>query len=149
MTRARLRNDDNGQLAILVLGYTVIAALLVVVVVDLSHAFLYRRALAAAADAAAVAAASSPDLDALYRKGAGDGLPLDEASARRAVEQYVEDADLRDRFRGLAVQSVEVRGDRVAVTFVATVRLPVVDLVVGAGEDRPVAATATAVVPLG
>lgn len=149
MSRSRVPAGDEGQLAILVIGYTVVAALLVVVVVDLSHAFLYRRALAAAADAAAVAAASSPDLDALYRTGARDGLPLDEASAQRAVDQYVDDAGLRDRFRGLAVEQVDVRGDRVAVTLVATVRLPVVDLVVGAGEDRPVEATATAVVPLG
>ena len=145
----RVRTHDSGQVAILVLGYTVVAALLVVVVVDLSHAFLYRRALAASADAAAVAAASSPDIDALYRRGAGDGLPLDEMSARAAVEQYVADAGLRDRFRGLSIASVDVRGDRVAVTLVATVRLPVVDLVVGGAQDRPVTATATAVVPLG
>jgi uncharacterized membrane protein len=148
--RQRVRRaDDEGQLAILIIGYTVIAALLVTVVVDLSHAFLYRRALAAAADGAAVAAASSPDLDALYRHGAGNGLPLDQSAARRAVEQYVADAGLAGRFRGLEIASVDVRADAVAVTFVARLRLPVLNSVVNASEGRPVVATATAVVPLG
>jgi uncharacterized membrane protein len=144
----RVQRGDEGQLAILIIGYTVIAALLVTVVVDLSHAFLYRRALAAAADGAAVAAASSPDLDALYRHGTADGLPLDQTAARRAVEQYVADAELAGRFRGLEVASVDVRGDAVAVTFVARLRLPVLNSVVNDADGRLVAATATAVVPL-
>jgi Flp pilus assembly protein TadG len=141
--------DDEGQLSLLILGYTVIAAMLVAVVVDLSHAFLYRRALAAAADGAAVAAASSPDLDALYRQGAATQVPLDEVAARAAVEQYARDGALGDRFRDFDVVAVDVHDGTVSVTLAARVRLPLVTRVVADWRDgNPVGATATAVVPV-
>ena len=92
------RRDDEGQLLLLVLAYTVIAALLITVVVDVSQAYLYRRSLLAAADAAALSAANQPDLAAVYTGDDSSVLPLSEAGARRAVEQYAADAELADRF---------------------------------------------------
>jgi uncharacterized membrane protein len=145
---ARLRREEDGQLLLLVLLYTVIAGLLVTVVVDLSTAYLHRRSLLAAADGAALAAANQPDLAAVYT-GGGDTLPLSGAGARAAVQQYAADARLGDRFDGFTVQDVDVRGATVTVRFGAAVRLPFVRLVAWRWRDGyPVQAAASARSPL-
>jgi len=76
VTRSRRLRNDDGQLLLLILVYTVIAGLLVTVVVDVSQAYLYRRSLLAAADAAAVCAANRPDLGAVYTADGPVVLPL-------------------------------------------------------------------------
>lgn len=145
---SRLRREDDGQLLLLVLLYTVIAGLLVTVVVDLSTAYLHRRSLLAAADGAALAAANQPDLPAVYT-GAGDSLPISRAGARAAVERYALDARLGSRFDDLTIEAVEVRGSSVTVRFAASVQLPFVRLVAWRWRDGyPVHASATARSPL-
>lgn len=139
---------DEGQLLVLILGYTVIAGLLVTVVVNLSHAFLYRRAIYAAADAAALSAANQPDLDRVYG-GSGEVLPLSDEGASRAVRQYVRDAELAGRFHGFRVVTVETDGRSVSVTFAADVPMPLLNLVSARYRDGyPVGATARATSPL-
>jgi hypothetical protein len=127
----RLRREDDGQLLILVLGYTVIAALLVTVVVNVSQAYLYRRSLLAAADGAALAAANAPDLAAVYRDATGPGpgalLPLSRSGARAAVARYAADARLAERFPGFAVSAVATDGATVSVRLRATVPLPLLN----------------------
>lgn len=124
----RLRRDDDGQLLLLVLIYTVIAGLLVTVVVDVSQAYLYRRSLLAAADAAALSAANQPDLGRVYTGDDEVLLPLSQAGARSAVEQYAVDADLDGRFRDFHVVTVTTDGVRVTVTLSAVVDLPFVNV---------------------
>jgi hypothetical protein len=119
----RRPQGDDGQLLLLVIAYTVIAALLVTVVVSLSRAYLDRRALLAAADGAAVTAANEPDLVRLY-EGAGDVLPLSETGVRRSVERYAEDADLTQRFASFRIDEVSTDGETVTVTLSAEVPLP-------------------------
>jgi hypothetical protein len=152
MTRVRYRvgrGDDEGQLLLLVLVYTVIAALLVTVVVDLSKVYLYRRALVAAADGAALSAANEPDLASVYR-GGHRLLPLSDAGARAAVGQYEKDGDLDDRFDDFRVGEVVTDGSIVRVRFEAVVRLPFANLLVGRWRGGyPVHATARAESPLG
>jgi uncharacterized membrane protein len=127
--RRRLRcRDDDGQLLLLVLAYTVIAGLLITVVVDVSQVFLYRRSLLAAADAAALTAANQPDLGGVYR-GAGDVLPLSRRGAADAVDQYALDASLDDRFDGFDVREVDTDGAQVTVTLTAVTHLPFVSLI--------------------
>ena len=142
----RLRRDDDGQLLLLVLCYAVIAGLLVTVVVDLSKAYLYRRSLVAAADGAALAAANAPDLAEVYGgDGPGGHLPLSESGARAAVEQYVADAELAERFDGFDVVDVSSDGQTVTVTMWATVQMPFVNLLsAGYAAGYPVQATARA-----
>ena len=133
MTRVRDRfqpGDDQGQLLLLVLAYTVVAALLVTVVVDLSKVYLYRRALVAAADGAALSAANEPDLASVYR-GGNRVLPLSDAGARAAIRQYETDGDLDDRFEGFRVDEVATDGTIVRVRFEAVVHLPFATLLVG------------------
>lgn len=119
---------EEGQVLLLVLIYTVIAGVLVTVVVNLSRAYLDRRALVAAVDAAALVAANEPDLAQIYTGQAAAALPLAQDGARRAVRQYVRDAALRERFAGFRVVDVSVRGPTVSVTFAARVDLPFVGL---------------------
>jgi len=143
------RCDDEGQLLLLVLAYTVIAALLITVVVDVSQAYLYRRSLLAAADAAALSAANQPDLDAVYTGDDSSVLPLSEAGARRAVEQYAADAELADRFRDFEVVTVDTDGVAVTVTLRAVVHMPLANLVTSRWNGGyPVVARANARSPL-
>lgn len=119
-----MRRED-GQVLMLVLVYAVIAGVLVTVVVNLSRAYLDRRALVAAVDAAALAAANEPDLARIYNQDeVGAALPLSPEGARTAVRRYVRDAALRERFAGFRIVEVNTRGPTVAVTFAARVDLP-------------------------
>lgn len=147
---ARVRHGaDDGQLLLLVLAYTVIAALLVTVVVDLSKVYLYRRALVAAADGAALSAANEPDLASIYR-GGSRVLPLSDEGARVAVRQYETDGDLDARFDGFRIDEVATDGTVVRVRFEAVVHLPFATLLVGRWRGGyPVRATARAESPLG
>lgn len=140
---------DDGQLLLLVLGYTLIAAVLVTVVVNLSSAFLTRRSLVAAADGAAIAAANQPDLRRIYSGDGSPVLPLSEEGARDAVAQYARDAGLARRFAGFRVLDVSTDGRTVAVTFGARAPMPVVNLVSRRwAAGYPLDATARATSPL-
>lgn len=147
-TRAVRDRRDDGQLLLLVLVYALIAAMLVTVVVNVSKVYLYRRSLVAAADGAALSAANQPDLARFYN-GAGATLPLSEPGVRSAVAQYVSDAELRSRFSGFDIVSVDTDGATVTVTFRAAVRMPFANLVSSAyGGGYPVRAVARARSPL-
>jgi len=140
---SRVRRDEDGQLMLLVLAYTLIAALLVTVVVNLSKAYLYRRALVAAADGAAVAAANVPDLPRVYAGDEPAVLPL--GPSRDVVEQYADDARLGQRFDGFEVVSVRTDGQQVTVTMRAEVRMPFLNLISSRWRaGYPVEATAVA-----
>src|SRR4029079_11288369 len=90
-----LKGDDDGSLTLLVIGYTLIAAVLSVVGVDVSKVFLAQRALSSAADAAALAGAQAVDRTAVYIDGADcSGLPGDPSLRQAAVDaSAAEDAD--------------------------------------------------------
>ena len=140
---SRVRRDEDGQLMLLVLAYTLIAALLVTVVVNLSKAYLYRRALVAAADGAAVAAANVPDLPRVYAGDEPAVLPL--GPSRDVVLQYADDARLGQRFDGFEVVSVRTDGQQVTVTMRAEVRMPFLNLISSRWRaGYPVEATAVA-----
>jgi hypothetical protein len=120
---------DDGQLTLLVIGYTTIAAVLVLVGVDASKVFLARRALSSAADSAALAAAQAVDRGAIY---AGDGgqcgglLPLDPLRAADLAGQTLADdeADLRHQFARLDPAATDVAEGRVTVRLGGEVAVP-------------------------
>lgn len=146
--RAVRGRGDDGQLLLLVLAYAVIAGLLITVVVNLSKAYLYRRALVAAVDGATLSAANQPDLDRLY-SGEGQVLPLSEAGARTAVRQYVRDADLARRFDGFQVLDVSTDGRTVTVRLGSMARMPFINVLSSRFSDGyPIEATARARSPL-
>lgn len=146
--RAVRSRGDEGQLLLLVLAYAVIAGLLITVVVNVSKAYLYRRALVAAVDGAALTAANQPDLDRLYSGGA-EVLPLSEVGARSAVRQYVRDADLAHRFDGFQVLDVSTDGQTVTVRLGSVARMPFINVLSSTYADGyPIEATARARSPL-
>jgi uncharacterized membrane protein len=119
--------SDSGQLTVLILGYTAIAALLAVVGIVASALFLDRRALAAAADDAAIAAAGSVDTAQVYSGGVrcGQPLPLDEAGAgRAAAASVVTDTDLRRGFSEVQPPVTAVTGNTVSVILVGRAAVP-------------------------
>jgi uncharacterized membrane protein len=144
----RQLRDDSGQLLLLVLLYTLVAAGLVVVATDAATVFLHRRALASAADGAALAAMQAADEGAIYTGGAGAVLPVDATAARAMVHGYVVDNRLAARFPDFAVRAVAADGRSVTVTLASRVRLPFVG-VLGAqyAAGVPIDATARARAP--
>ena len=85
------RRDDEGAVSVLVIGYAVLALMLVLVVVSASAVHLDRKRLLALADGAALAAADDVDQNTYYRSGVrpGDGVPLTDAQVTSSVQQYL------------------------------------------------------------
>ena len=125
--RLRCARDD-GQLTVLVIGYCFIAAVLIIVGVDVSKVFLARRALASVADAAALAAAQAADRAALYAGagGCGNVLPLDPSAAGQQVDAALSDdlADLHQTFATVQPPLVDVAAGTVTVHLSGAVRVP-------------------------
>ena len=116
------QHGEQGTVLVLVIGFAMLLALMVGVVVNVSAAALARRAVAGAADGAAVAAAQALDVDALYRDGlAGDRLPLSPAGARQAVAAYGAQVAATQPWLRL---SVTVQGRTASVVAVRDVALP-------------------------
>ncbi len=119
---SRRPSGDDGTVLVLVLGFTMVLALMVGVVVNVSAAALARRSVSSAADGAAVAAAQALDEQAVSRDGLrGRRLPLSEAAARQRVAVYGRQVAPSQPGLGLAVT---VDGATATVVAVREVRLP-------------------------
>ena len=118
---------DDGQLLPLIIGYAVVIALLITVVVDVSTVYLQRRALASAADAAALAAINAVDPAAVVdgRVAATEALVVSDEMAVARVADYAADAHLDTRFEEFAVRGVDVGGDGTTVTVTMAARVPI------------------------
>jgi uncharacterized membrane protein len=147
-----LNHGDEGSLTLLVIGYTLIAAVLIVVGVDASKVFLAQRALSSAADAAALAGAQAVDRASIYADGTScAGLPVDASSAQVAVDESVREAaeSLRATFVSLAAPNVGVEGGAVEVRLRGQVTVPLGGVLAMLLPDHPdghveVAATSAA-----
>ena len=112
---------DDGTVLVLVIGFAFILVVMVAVVVNVSAVVLAKRGVASAADGAAVSAAQSLDVEALYRDGLREQLPLNLAEARGRVATYNIQAEAQQP--GLALV-VRLDGRTAVVTATRTVRLP-------------------------
>lgn len=141
----RRTTGERGQITLLMIGLAVVLVMLVGVVVNVSHVFLERRALASWADGAVTTATQQVAYDGIYGDRELDHLPISEAAARDAVVAYAAANGLGERFAGFRVAGVAVDAGRVTVSFAATV--PLVGI---GGVAPPVALTAeaSATVPL-
>lgn len=142
------RHDDSGQVMLLVLGYVVVALLLVTVVAGATSVHLTRHRLAGLADGAALDAADALDTTAFYAAGANASpdapVPLTDASVRASVTAYLADytAATAGTRRGTAVAAPEVGaatgspdGVTAEVTLTTVARLPLVSLVLRPWTD--------------
>jgi hypothetical protein len=136
-------SDERGSVTPLIIGFTVVIALLVAVVVDASAAYLRRQGLNSAADAAALAATDGIQGEQVYTHGLGKRADIDPQSARRYVDAYFASSGIRRRFPGLDY-AVETRDNTVVVRVRTPLDLPF--RVPGVGTDVPITGSAASVV---
>ena len=138
------RRDEQGQMTVLIIGFTAIILLMIVVVTDISKVFLVRRELDATADGAVLAAANG--LAAIYAQPAADGnAELDPDEARRLTAGYLDQVAASNRFDGLD-WSADVVGTTVTVRLTSSVDLPFAPP--GWPGSSDIASEAAAVVPI-
>ena len=118
--RGSLR-DERGSVLILGIGMIVIGLLAVTVSVDVSAAFLQRRALMSIGDSAALAGAQSIDLDSYYANGASVGTRLSPAAVSAAVRRHVR---LARGTSELTVEGISTDGVTVRVQLSEPLELP-------------------------
>lgn len=138
-----MRRDERGSVTPLIIGFAVVVALLVAVVVDASAAYLRRQGLNSAADSAALAATDAIQGEEVYTRGLGKHAEIDPAAARRYVADYFASSGIRRRFPGLDY-SVETMANTVVVRVVSPMDLPL--HVPGVGTDVRVTGAAASVV---
>jgi uncharacterized membrane protein len=114
---------ERGQTSLLIVGFAVVIAMLVAVVVDASAAYLRRQSLDALADGAALAAADGVGADQVYEGGLGARAGLDPVQARGRVASYLAQTGASRQYPGLSY-SVSVGADVVVVRVVAPLELP-------------------------
>lgn len=106
MTRA----DERGSVTVMTIGFLVVIALLLAVVVNATAAYLQRQEVANLADGAALAAADGLDEAAFY---ANQRVELDAASARALVGDYLAGEEVSSVRVGVVDGTVTVRLERV------------------------------------
>jgi uncharacterized membrane protein len=136
--RRSLRSaGDRGTILVLTLGYVMIAAMLALVVTDVSAVYLARRSVAADADGAALAVATHISQRAVYRGAdTGNALDLDgDVGDTLADYQLTTDPSGRTKLSGSLVNPTTVR-----VVGRRLVRLPIINMI----GVHPVTVTASA-----
>jgi hypothetical protein len=137
------RRTEQGSITPLVIGFALLVAVLVGVVVDASAAYLRRQGLDSVADAAALAATDGLQGDRVYTHGLDDLAEIDAVSARRYVDEYLRTSGALDRYPGLA-WSVTASATTVLVRVRAPLVLPL--RVPGVAGTSTVTGAAAAVV---
>ncbi len=119
-----MRRDERGQTTLLIIGFAIVAIMMVAVVVDASAAYLRRTGLDSLADAAALSAADGVQGRQVYEGGLGKRAEIDPVVARRYVAQYLRDTGASRRYPGLTYD-VDATTDRVVVHVAAPLDLPI------------------------
>lgn len=139
--------DERGSITPLIIGFVLVAAALVLVVIDATALFLGKRALGTTADGAALAAAQEIDEDRIYAEGGitDRDLPLLQSAARQAVGDYLELYRGTPSHEALTGFDVTVADDRVTVVLHGHVRLPATSFLPEFADGVAVSHQATAV----
>ena len=122
--RATRGGGERGTASLIIIGFAVVAIMLVGVVVDASAAYLRRSGLDSLADGAALAAADGVQGRQVYEGGLGERARIDPEVARLYVDQYLRDTGAARRYPGLTYD-VEAGDDRVIVHVAAPLDLPI------------------------
>ena len=143
------RRDEQGTTTLLIVGFAVVLAMAIGVVVDATAAYLQRQSLSTLADGAALQAA---DLGALGQELYVGGVPderlvLTESAARAAVHAYLRDVGAYASYPGL-VFAVDVRPADSTVTVEVRAPLDLPLTVPGSPDRATVGATGSAVTTL-
>ena len=129
--RSRVRSvrttGESGQVTLLVLGFTLVAAMLIVGTVAVTSVQLSRMRLLDAADGAALDAADSLD-ESAYQRGVGTSVPVSDQTVRSTAEAYLAERPLPVGMLGWRVASGtgSPDGQRAVVRLVGEADLPLV-----------------------
>lgn len=115
--------SECGQVATLIVGFFLVGALLLAVVVDASAAYLRRQRLDAVADGAALAAVEGIQEEQVYLGGLGKRVGLDPATTESNVAAYLDLIGAFRNYPGLRY-SVDTTADTVRVRVEAPLELP-------------------------
>jgi hypothetical protein len=119
-----MRRPEDGTATLLIVGFAIVAIMMVAVVVDASAAYLRRSGLDSVADGAALAAADGVQGQQVYEGGLGERAEIDPEVARRYVARYLHDTGAAERYPGLSYD-VDAGVDRVVVHVAAPLELPI------------------------
>ena len=119
-----MTRDERGTASLMIVGFAVVAIMMVGVVVDASAAYLRRSGLDSLADGAALAAADGIQGRQVYEGGLGDRAQIDPEAARGYVDQYLRATGAARRYPGLSYD-VDAGPDRVVVHVAAPLDLPI------------------------
>jgi len=143
----RAGRGEPGQATVMIIGFAIVLAMVVALVVDTSAAYLQRQGLDTVADGAALRGA---DLGATGEETYASGVPdqalaLTPDAVRAAVRAYLSDIGAYGRYPGLTFEvAVDGAERRVTVTIHAPLDLPLT--VPGSPETTSIGATGSAVV---
>jgi uncharacterized membrane protein len=135
--------DEAGTVAVLIIGFTVVIAMMVAVVVDASAAYLRRQNLSSLADGAALAAADGIQGEQVYTTGLAERAVIDPRVAEALVAAHLGAVGAARTYPGLTYH-VDTAEDRVVVRVSAPLDLPLT--LPGLGDGTRVSGTAAAVV---
>lgn len=119
-----MNRDERGQTTLLIVGFAIVAIMMVGVVVDASAAYLRRSGLDSLADGAALAASDGIQGRQVYEGGLGRRAQIDPLVARRYVAEYLVATGAARRYPGLSYD-VTAGTDRVLVNVAAPLDLPI------------------------
>jgi hypothetical protein len=119
-----MRRGEPGQASVMIVGFAVVALLMVGVAVDASAAYLRRQGLDNLADGAALAAADGVQGRQVYEGGLGERARIDPEVARGYVADYLRVTGAAGRYPGLRY-SVDAGADRVVVRVAVPLDLPI------------------------
>ena len=141
------RRDESGQTTVLIVGFALVLAMAVAMVVDVSAAYLQRQGLDTVADGAALRGA---DLGATGREVYAGGVPegrleLTAGAVRSSVQDYLASSGAYSAYPGLSFSvHVDPRTSSVTVHVTAPLDLPLT--VPGSPDVATIGATGSAVV---
>jgi hypothetical protein len=87
--RAQDEQGDRGQISLLILGFTIIALMLIIGAVDVTAVQLARTRLFDAADSAALDASDALDNGSAYQTGLKHAIPVTDGSVRQSAAEYL------------------------------------------------------------
>ena len=127
---------DSGQVGVLIIGYVLLALLVITVVAGASSVYLGHKKLLSAADGAALAAADTFSLAQV--QGSGAGVPaaaLETSRVMSEVERYLQESRAGERIDGLQIspETGTPDGRTARVVLIAVVHPPIVNVLVPGG----------------
>lgn len=138
-----MRRAEAGQTTLLLVGFMIVAVLVVAVALDASAAYLRRQGLDSLADGAALAAADAVQSRQVYEGGLGERAEIDPLVAEVLVADYFAAVGAARKYPGLRY-SVDASTGRIVVRVSAPLDLPITPP--GWAERPVIAATAASYV---